>query len=210
MRGSVRELVAAVVWLMACVLAATPASSADAIETIVFLRHGEKPQQGLGQLTCQGLNRALALPPVIAKQFGKPSAIFASNPSDRKKDRGTPYDYVRPLATIEPTAIALGLPVNTKYGISNLVGLRKALVQTPYQNALVLVAWEHKQIVTLARGLMSEYGGDATQVPNWRDDDFDSMYVVTITRSGNKTSATFKQTRQELDGQADACPHVTE
>ena len=26
-------------------------------KTIVFFRHGEKPSGGLGQLTCQGLNR---------------------------------------------------------------------------------------------------------------------------------------------------------
>ena len=36
-----------------------------AAETIVFVRHGEKPEAGLGQLNCQGLNRALALPSVI-------------------------------------------------------------------------------------------------------------------------------------------------
>ncbi len=33
-------------------------------ETLVFVRHGEKPAQGYGQLNCQGLNRALALPAV--------------------------------------------------------------------------------------------------------------------------------------------------
>ena len=37
------------------------AASAHADQTIVFLRHGEKPASGLGQLTCQGLNRSLAL-----------------------------------------------------------------------------------------------------------------------------------------------------
>jgi hypothetical protein len=41
-------------------------------ETIVFVRDGEKPAQGYGQLDCQGLNRALALPAVIAAKFGKP------------------------------------------------------------------------------------------------------------------------------------------
>ena len=34
-------------------------------ETIVLLRHGEKPPTGLGQLTCKGLNRALALPSLL-------------------------------------------------------------------------------------------------------------------------------------------------
>ena len=71
----------------------------------MLVRHGEKPDKGLGQLDCQGLNRALALPAVIAKIFGKPSAIFAPDPSQQKEDDGVSYDYVRPLATIEPTAI---------------------------------------------------------------------------------------------------------
>jgi hypothetical protein len=31
------------------------------VETMVCIRHGEKPLLGLGQLTCRGLNRALAL-----------------------------------------------------------------------------------------------------------------------------------------------------
>jgi hypothetical protein len=52
-----------------------------AVETIVFIRHGEKLEGGFGQLNCQGLNRALALAPIIAKSFGKPDAIFAPNPS---------------------------------------------------------------------------------------------------------------------------------
>ena len=49
----------------------------QAVETIVFIRHGEKPEGGFGQLNCQGLNRALALAPIIAKSFGRPDAIFA-------------------------------------------------------------------------------------------------------------------------------------
>lgn len=77
----------------------------------MFARHGEKPLQGLGQLECRGLNRALALPTVIQKSFGKPDAIFAPNPSDQRQDEGEQhYDYVRQLTTIEPTAIAFGMP----------------------------------------------------------------------------------------------------
>ena len=68
--------------------------------TIVFVRHGEKPERGLGQLSCQGLNRALALPAVIAKYFDRLDAIFAPNPSHPKEDAGELYDYVRPLATL--------------------------------------------------------------------------------------------------------------
>src|SRR5277367_623741 len=87
------------------------AAQAAVTETIVLVRHGEKPALGLGQLDCQGLNRALALPAVIGKELGEPTAIFAPDPAQSKEDHGQPYNYVRPLATIEPTAIAFGLPV---------------------------------------------------------------------------------------------------
>ncbi len=50
--------------------------AASTTETIIMLRHGEKPEQGLGQLNCQGLNRALKLPAVIEQKFGKPDFIL--------------------------------------------------------------------------------------------------------------------------------------
>ena len=54
-------------------------------ETIVLVRHGEKPAEGLGQLNCQGLNRALALPFVIERLFGRPDAVFAPDPAQRRR-----------------------------------------------------------------------------------------------------------------------------
>ena len=61
-------------------------------ETIVLVRHGEKPADGLGQLNCQGLNRALALPAVIGKLFGRPDAVFAPDPAQSKEDYGHLYN----------------------------------------------------------------------------------------------------------------------
>jgi hypothetical protein len=85
-------------------------------ETIVLVRHGEKPAAGLGQLTGKGLNRALALPSLLVGRYGKPDFIYAPNPSvqlyDNREHSGPLYSYVRPLATIESTAIRLGLPMS--------------------------------------------------------------------------------------------------
>jgi hypothetical protein len=200
-------LAAATVTLSLLLFAGTNVWSDDAVETIVLIRHGEKPDQGLGQLNCQGLNRALALPSVIAKTFGRPSAIFAPNPSQQKDDHGASYDYVRPLATIEPTAILFGLPVNASFGFSDTGGLRAALEQPAYRNAVVLVAWEHKSIEAIARALLRSHGGDPALVPKWHKDDFDSIYVVTISGTGNAAKATFAHRQEGLDGQPDACPH---
>jgi hypothetical protein len=172
-------------------------------ETIVFLRHGEKPQGGLGQLDCQGLNRALALPAVIARQFGRPDAIFAPDPADAKIDSGKSYDYVRPLATIEPTAIALGMPVDTSIGVADWQALGRVLQTAPYRHALVLVAWEHKDIVMLARALLTQHGGRASDVPDWDYRDYDSIYVIRIAPDGG---IAFERRHQGLNGQPVSCP----
>jgi hypothetical protein len=183
-------------------LAAEPAAT----ETIVLVRHGEKPALGLGQLDCQGFNRALALPAVIAKNFGKPDVIFAPDPAEAKEDSGKSYDYVRPLATIEPTAIALGMPVDTSIGVSKIDDLRQRLEEPANKNAFILVAWEHHYIVDLARNLMADGHGDVATVPDWKGSDFDSIYIVRITTTDTGTSATFEQGHEGLDGQPTACP----
>jgi hypothetical protein len=204
MRRSIRLLAAAVVPIL--LLCENVAQGGDDTETIVFVRHGEKPEAGLGQLDCQGLNRALALPAVIAETFGRPSVVFAPNPADQKKDDGEPYDYVRPLATIEPTAIFFGLPVNASIGVDNIDGLKEALEQPAYRTAVILVAWEHKEIERLARDLVNSNGGDARAVPKWHGDDFDSMYVVRIVRSTGTTTVSFELRHEGLDGQSSICP----
>jgi len=53
--------------VIAIVLGALVSDDARAEETIVFMRHGEKPSDGYGQLTCQGFNRSLAIPTVLTK-----------------------------------------------------------------------------------------------------------------------------------------------
>ncbi len=193
--------------LFVCVgIAHAKAQTGQQTQTIVLVRHGEKPELGLGQLTCQGLNRALALSAVIAREFGPPAAIKAPDPSDSKLDHGKPYNYVRPLATIEPTAIAFGLPVDTTLGVSKLGALRRALEADAYKNAFVLVAWEHTGIVKLARKLMIDFGGDSKSVPKWDSEDFDSIYVLRITRDGTTPTIAFEHKHEGLDGQPTTCP----
>src|SRR5215469_12302518 len=175
-------------------------------ETIVLVRHGEKPAEGLGQLNCQGLNRAVALSVVIGQLFGRPDAIFAPDPAQSKEDYGHLYNYVRPLATIEPTAIAFGLPVDASIGVSDLDPLQQKLESPAYRNALVVVAWEHAAIPKLARRLVADHGGDPTIVPDWNGDNFDSIYVVKLTQTGAGTTVSFEQLHEGLDGQPTACP----
>ena len=206
MRAHRNKILSALVMLMMVPASTTFANAETTTETIVFLRHGEKPEAGLGQLNCQGLNRALALPQVIAKNFGQPDAVFAPNPAVQKSDSGIAYDYVRPLATIEPTAIVFGLPIHADIGFDDLTRLQLALEDAQYKKSLIVVAWEHKLIEPVVRALLKAHGGDETSVPQWDGADFDSLYTITITRNGSSETAHFSHGYQGLNSGAKTCP----
>ena len=188
------------------------ASGAATTETIVVLRHGEKAADGLGQLSCKGLNRALALPKVLVGRFGRADAVFAPNPSVEVREGAltrTEYSYVRPLATIEPTAIALGLPVNTQIGFPDIVALEQAVTAPQYANSTVFIAWEHKYAYDFARQMLKSYGLDRAEVPAWPGDDFETMYVFRLRRAAGAASPvmTFAVEQEGLSGSlAETCP----
>ena len=182
----------------------TNAAAAPAVETIVCIRHGEKPPAGLGQLTCRGLNRALALPKVLLDKYGSPQFIFAPNPA-QKSENGT-YNYVRPLMTIEPTAIRCGLPVNTQFGFTEIQGLEGELDRQPYTNATIFIAWEHGLLDNFARDMVGKYGGDPKQVPPWPGKDFDTIFVLKITHAEGRNSVVFAIDHENLNDLSDACP----
>jgi hypothetical protein len=184
--------------------AAAPAATQQ--ETVVFVRHGEKFEKGLGQIDCQGFNRALALTAVLTKQFGTPDYIFAPNPGQQIRDSGQNYNYIRPLATIEPTAIRLGMPIDTRFGYKNIALLQRELVRPRYRNALVFVAWEHDMLVNVVRHLVSQAGSDPSIIPDWSHDDFDSIYVLRFERDGAKVSVAFAHGQEGLNGQSTSCP----
>ncbi len=178
--------------------------NAGAEQTLVFLRHAEKPAAGFGQLTCQGLNRSLALPTVLISRYGTPDFVYAPNPNVKMIDSGTSYYYVRPLATIEPTAIRAGKSVNTKYGFSEISGLESLLIQSSKANSTIFIAWDHTYMPQLVQHIMNEYGGGVT-VPAWVTGDYDSLYVVRVNYAGS-ISATFQIEKEGLNGQPTNCP----
>jgi len=197
--------------LLGSALLAVPVYAATAVaggaqETIVFIRHGEKPAQGIGQLTCQGLNRSLALPRVLIARFGKPDYLFAPDPGHQLRELGIAYNYIRPLATIEPTAIQLGMPVNTQFGADQIDSLQHALLAPAYAHALIFVAWEGRMLETLVKHLVMVGGGNPASVPAWQASDFDSIFIVRVERTGGKVSATFARDSEGLNKQPTTCP----
>ena len=184
---------------------ATPTTPpATTTKTLVFFRHGEKPSGGYGQLTCQGLQRALALPPVLTTRYGSAHYVFAPNPAVMMTDAAGSFYYVRPLATVEPTAIRLGLPVNVRYGYNDLAGIEGELTGSPYASSTVFIAWEHQYLVTIVQDIMNKYHSGVT-VPAWTSGDYDSLYVVRLTDTGGTITAQFTQEYEGLNNLSTSC-----
>jgi hypothetical protein len=183
-------------------------SCAHAQETIVAIRHAEKPPTSLGQLTCRGLNRALALPKVLIPRYGKPNRIYAPDPGTRVGQLGNlSYSYVRPLMTIEPIAIQLEMPVNALIGFKNVGQLRKELVDPENANSVIYLAWEHVYLNTFAKRLLKAYGKDPSLVPDWSNEDYDRIYVFRIKDVDGKKDLTFSVESQGLNNSlSDTCP----
>ena len=181
------------------------AIEAQAEQTIVFMRHGEKPSGGYGQLTCQGLNRALALPDVLLTKFGKPTYLYAPSPAVQVTDPAGSFYYVRPLATIEPTAIKAGMPVRTKYGYNDIASLEAALITPTKADSTIFVAWEHAYLQKVVQNIMNHYGGGAT-VPAWISGDYDTLFIVRVEYVGGTISARFSKDKEGLNGQPTTCP----
>ena len=182
--------------------------SAGAVETIVFLRHGEKPSDDYGQLTCQGLNRALALPDVLLRKYGTPDFIFAPNPAQKIVNKRVEYSYVRALAAIEPTAVRLGLPIETKFGYKDIGPLQEELLSPRYSHTLIFVAWEHHKLEKLVKDILSKHGVDPAIVPIWSNDDYDSIYVLKVRSESGKTVITFRHDTEDLNGLPTQCPEA--
>ncbi|ODN41600.1 hypothetical protein, partial [Piscirickettsia litoralis] len=148
------------------------------IETIVIVRHAEKPSAGLGQLTCRGLNRSLALPSFFIKHYPKPNFIFAPNPAVKAYEMHGDkrfYNYVRPLATIEPTAIYYGLPVNTEIGYNQPRLLVNNLLRNKYHNSTIYIAWEHREILKIS-DILLKYFNNNQKVPSWPNSDYNTVF----------------------------------
>jgi len=190
--------------LTACaVLSCALLPPAYADSTIVIVRHGEKPAQGLGQLSCQGLNRSSALAPVLLSRYGMPVAIYAPNPAVKKAEKGVPYTYIRPLAPIEPLAIRAGIPVNLDWGMTDTSQLAEALLAR--NEGTQVVAWEHHLAGKLAKQLLAALGGNPAEVPDWGNADFDSIYVIRVAGRDKDRHATFAHESEGLNGLPDKC-----
>lgn len=185
------------------------AEAKNGVQTLVFMRHAEKPSMGLGQLNCQGLNRAIDLSELLPRQFGKANFIFAANPS-RHVEEGEgdhSYSYLRPLMTVGPSAIKLGLPVNIDYGANDTGALADELMRDKYHDATIYTAWSHGYLPELINKVAEEASGKKiTLLDDWTGDDFDSVLVLTLRWVNGKASLEYENYKQGLNDGDEGCP----
>ncbi|BFT64583.1 histidine phosphatase family protein [Pseudomonas moorei] len=185
------------------------AQPVDGVQTLVFLRHAEKPAGGLGQLNCQGLNRAIDLATLLPEKFGKANYVFAANPT-RNVEEGelnNSYSYIRPLMTISPSAIKLGLPVNINFSANDTGDLADELLQDKYHNSIIYTAWSHGYLPELINKVAGEaVGKKQTITEDWESSDFDSLIVLTLTWRNGKASLESHRYKQGLDNGPQTCP----
>ena len=189
------------------------AQQVDGVQTLVFLRHAEKPAGGLGQLNCQGLNRAMNLATVLPEKFGKANYVFAPNPT-RNVEEGelnNSYSYIRPLMTISPSAIKLGLPVNINFSANDTSDLADELLQDKYHNSVIYTAWSHGYLPELINKVAGEAVGKKQKITeDWESSDFDSLYVLTLTWHNGKATLLSRNYKQGLDNGEKSCPDATQ
>ncbi|WP_051785753.1 hypothetical protein [Endozoicomonas numazuensis] len=179
-------------------------------ETLVIFRHGEKPKAGLGQLDCRGLNRSLLLPDLLLEKYPKPDFLFAPKPSDRVYERHGDqkhYDYVRPLATIEPTAIRLGLPVNVQFGYKQVRALASEVTKTKYHHATLYLVWEHSEILRFVKELQKQFG-NYQLTEDWGNEEYNRVLIIKMNWDQKPPEMELKEQELSIHNLSDRCPGI--
>lgn len=162
---------------------------------VILIRHGEKPAEG-DNLTCAGLNRALALPAVLNRLLPTPPnyTYVPLIGTDGKQTTS-----VRMLQTVTPYAVQHNLTLNSDYADDNIEGIAQHL---RHRRGTVLVVWEHHSIVKIAKKL------GINEPLEWPDADFDSIWTISFSGGGRKGKAkhpTLARSKQHIRPAAN-CP----
>jgi hypothetical protein len=150
--------------------------------TVLIVRHTEKPEAGTG-LTPQGEERAR----LYAKYFQPFEEEGLSIPVDSLYAGADSKNSFRPRLSLEPLSKATGMPLHLKVGTKDSELLVTELKTEPHGQH-PLIAWRHGEIPTLLKA----FGASPEKLlPNgiWPDDVFDWVIVLTTGPDGQVTSA---------------------
>lgn len=161
---------------------------------VILIRHGEK-QPGEPVLSAKGYKRAALLKDFFLEEaavteYGAPVAIYAAAPKNEDSS-------VRSIQTVTPLAKALGLEINDSYTRGQTGKLVRELMETPaYDGRMVLICWQHDNLVKIAYGLAEYNNSPRVDLPLvWDDATFDRVWILDL-KNGRVTA--FKDIPQRL------------
>jgi len=150
--------------------------------TVLIVRHTEKPETGTG-LTPLGEARAR----LYAKYFEPFQEEGLSIHVDSLYAGADSTNSIRPRLTLEPISKATGLPLHLKVGTKDSEALVRELRTEPHGRH-PLIAWRHGEIPAL----LTAFGASPEKLlPNgqWPDDVFDWVIMLTTGPDGQLSSA---------------------
>jgi len=171
-------------------------------ETVYLIRHAEAhPTRWWedGNYVGAGQWRALDLPNALRGKI-HPNLVYSIDPAQDLPGStsvvGDSYSYVRTNTTVLPYAIANNLPYNVAASFEMLA---QSPPQQPlatqasnffftggtFSNQALLVGWEHDHIPPTVNALLASYNPNIPPAPNWPDDDYDTVWTVTLDANGN-------------------------
>ncbi len=157
--------------------------------TILIIRHSEKPDVGTG-LNAAGETRAR----LYSKYFQPFQEEGLSIQVDSLFAGADSKNSFRPRLTLEPLSKSSGMPLHSNIGTQDSELLVQAL-RTEAHGQHPLIAWRHGELPALLRA----FGASPEELlPNgqWPDDVFDWVIVLDMGPDGKLTSA--KRIRQSL------------
>ena len=157
--------------------------------TVLIIRHSEKPDTGTG-LNAAGETRAR----LYTKYFLPFQEEGLSIQVDGLYAGADSKNSMRPRLTLEPLSKSSGMPLHSDIGTKDSDTLIQKLKTEPHGQH-PLIAWRHGEIPTLLRA----FGASPEKLlPNgqWPDEIFDWVIVLNIGPDGQLTSA--KRIHQSL------------
>jgi hypothetical protein len=155
-------------------------------KNVIIIRHADRVLPFGVCLSLQGLERAAALAYYFSGTpiYNTPAIthIFAAY---RNKP---PQPYIRCKQTCQPLADHLKLPINTDFDQHHIAEVAKEILTNPkYEDATVLMCWEHMHIAPL----VVAFGGEDPGF--WPHHIFDQVYMLSFEDNGKPKFQKFLQ-----------------
>jgi hypothetical protein len=192
-----------------------PPAGINTSERVYLVRHAEahpNNQFENGNYVCRGQWRALGAPTIlyrkiIASNGGRLPQHFAVYGPDPSFPVGLHRNsYVRAALTVNPFAIAYGLPMHLAKNVAwderasqdgaaiHFFFLHSVAdhANSGFSDATLLLGWEHVNIDALVTSLLDNYyrptgAGNATRLPRWNNNEYDTIWIITLDAKGNLT-----------------------